>query len=303
MSFCQSREIVLQDLVLTQFEKQVSQLISTADGISRLGEMLVYVLLPPGKLIRPRFYMALREGISEVSNEDFNLSAFSLELLHVATLLHDDLPALDNDDLRRGRPSCHKRFTEGETILLADYMFGQAASLSAKDLIDSKYRGASTAISRACARIAEGQFLDLSNQVSSLADYQRLINLKTGALFAAAAEMAVAELSNEEDLISLSCDFGLSFGRLFQIHNDWLDFSGDHRAAGRDQSSDAKNQKLNIFSGKFSDELHGHLTAELTALQKRYHKLREKTFKQESPNMDSLVDDLVCKIKNVLEKI
>jgi geranylgeranyl diphosphate synthase type II len=233
----------------------ISQLEQVVAGISNstLQDIIQYSMLPPGKLIRPTFCLAIYEALGGLEG---NLAshAISLEILHVATLLHDDLPAIDNDDLRRGRPSTHKKFGEGQAILAADYMFGWSVERLADDLSPYFSNKSATALARTCKEIAEGQILDLQNKIESLDDYFQVIDLKTASLFDCAAYFAGLELRLQDAELEILRGFGRSFGMLFQVLNDCHDHSGSNHIVGREISSDNKNKKTNIFSTQFRAE-------------------------------------------------
>ncbi len=137
-----------------------------------------YTLSKEGKLFRPVFSLAVGDYLG------LDLAALSrvsllLELIHVSSLIHDDLPALDNDDLRRGKPSCHKVYGEGHSILLGDFLIAEAYSIVAKNVSDgeivSKLVGA---IGCAYSDLCIGQILDLELRGKNLDQTQALIELE-----------------------------------------------------------------------------------------------------------------------------
>jgi len=183
-----------------------------------LDEVLRYPLESGGKRIRPVLCLAIAEAAGG-SIDDALPAAAAIELVHTFSLVHDDLPALDDDDERRGRPSAHVAFGEGVALLAGDALLAEAVRLVlsydsndiARELVD------------ATLGMIGGQYRDITGDD---ADLEQLHRLKTGRLFVAAVRMGldVAEVADEERAPWLA--FGDGVGLLFQVVDDLLDGDG-----------------------------------------------------------------------------
>jgi farnesyl diphosphate synthase len=147
-------------------------------------------------------------------------------MLHAASLVHDDLPALDNDSMRRGRPSCHCQFNEATAILTGDFLVGRAFSVATVGALSpmQRLRVLST-LAQAWSELCMGQQLDM-DQPTDPAQIQKLMELKTGALFGAAATCGAVCADSEEALIERFNAWGTSVGVLFQRIDDLTDGDG-----------------------------------------------------------------------------
>ena len=187
-----------------------------------LTESMEYGLLSGGKRIRP----CLLLHVCKMLGGDIEAAvpyACALEMIHSYSLIHDDLPAMDNDDFRRGRPSNHKQFGEGNAILAGDGLLTEAALLLAKQKGND---AAKEAILSAALDMVSGQSYDL-NEISRTEEMLHLLHAqKTGALFRAAF-LAGACLAGREDLTELFSKLGQDFGLLFQMTDDLLDAEKD----------------------------------------------------------------------------
>jgi geranylgeranyl diphosphate synthase, type II len=212
----------------------------------RLVEAMRYAVLSPGKRIRPLLAMAAAEAVGSTSSEPIRLAASAIELVHTYSLVHDDLPAMDNDDVRRGQPSTHKQFDEATAILAGDALLtlafewlSEAGVLARTAQEEGRWARSSRAVgflhaARALARAAgmsgmvRGQARDLGGkQPASLQDLETLHREKTGALFRAALEVgALAAGAPATDLAALR-DFGDYYGVAFQHADDLAD--GEHQ--------------------------------------------------------------------------
>ena len=291
-----SDNIIAADPLILQLEQTVA-------GISNstLQDIIKYSMLPPGKLIRPRFCLAICNALG-AAEENLVSHSVSLEILHVATLLHDDLPAIDNDDLRRGRPSSHKQFSEGQAILAADYMFGWAIERLAGDLSAYFLNKSATALALTCKEIAEGQILDLQNKIEIIDDYLQIIDLKTASLFDCAAYFAGLELRLQGSELEILRDFGRSFGMLFQVLNDWHDHCGANQIVGREVSSDNKNKKNNIFLERFNSERQLVLTGLLQKFDLHYSalvKLSQDIGVSNFAKLESVINPTISEIRRI----
>ena len=187
------------------------------DAATRLVEAMRYAALAPGKRIRPALVMAACEAAGG-ARIDAQAAAAAIEILHSYTLVHDDLPAMDDDDERRGRPTVHRAFDEATAILAGDGLltaaFAAAAELGA---------AAVAALAARSSEVLAGQALDLAAEGSapaSLDQLERIHRAKTGALFAASAELgAIAAGASPERRAALA-SYGMAIGIAFQYADD-----------------------------------------------------------------------------------
>jgi geranylgeranyl diphosphate synthase type II len=219
-----------------------SRLGATEDDPGKLLEAMRYSVLAPGKRIRPILALGAAEAVGVSAGEPTRLAAAAIELVHTYSLIHDDLPAMDNDDTRRGQPSCHKAFGEATAILAGDALLtlafewlSEAGVLARTAQEEGRWARSSRAVgflhaARALARAAgaagmvRGQARDLKgNTPKTLADLETLHREKTGALFRAALEVgALAAGAPATDLAALR-DFGDYYGVAFQHADDLED--------------------------------------------------------------------------------
>ena len=213
---------------------------------ARLHAAQRYSVLGPGKRIRPALVYATAETLG-IPLGQVDAAACAVELIHCYSLVHDDLPAMDDDDLRRGRPTCHRQFDEATAILAGDSLQVLAFQLLAAHPglpADASIRVqiiGTLAVASGTAGMAGGQALDLAAEGGSLtlADLERLHALKTGALIRASVLMAAyccADLGTEQ--LSALDVFGERVGLAFQVQDDILDVEGDVQVIGKPPGSD-----------------------------------------------------------------
>ncbi|MBR0081349.1 MAG: polyprenyl synthetase family protein [Clostridia bacterium] len=196
---------------------------SAGEGLAPiLAESMRYGLLDGGKRIRPCLLLCTAEMLG-ADPETTLPFACALEMIHCYSLIHDDLPAMDNDDSRRGKPSTHKQFGEANGILAGDGLLTAAALLLSKQ---PGHDAAKTAILSAALDMVSGQSYDLNASDRSEAFLRELHRQKTGALFRAATE-AAANLADRNDLMPAFAALGETIGMLFQITDDLLDAERD----------------------------------------------------------------------------
>jgi geranylgeranyl diphosphate synthase, type II len=203
----------------------------------RLVEAMRYSLLSPGKRLRPLLALAACEAAGGVPDEPVNLAAAAVELVHCYSLIHDDLPAMDDDDLRRGQPTCHKVFGEVTAILAGDALLtlafewlaeagAAAAARTGSPNHAQRYLHAAAALAKGAgmAGMVRGQARDLGEPPpDSLQAVERLASEKTGALFRAALEVgAFVAGAPQADKEALS-QFGMHYGVAFQHADDLAD--------------------------------------------------------------------------------
>jgi geranylgeranyl diphosphate synthase type II len=218
---------------------------SSEAATSGLEEAMRYSLLAGGKRIRPVLSLATAEAIGIEPPRVLPLAA-AIELIHTYSLIHDDLPAMDDDDLRRGRPTCHKAFGEDVAILAGDGLYAEAFRL----LLTSQ-EGEPSDVLRAAAELAGatgvqgmvgGQYLDVAETAPAGPEgLRRLHELKTGRLIAASVEcVLLLGGSDRHATIPHFRTFASELGVLFQIVDDILDVIGTQEALGKPQGSDER---------------------------------------------------------------
>jgi geranylgeranyl diphosphate synthase, type II len=208
-----------------------------------------YSLLAGGKRIRPVLALATAEALGREPEEVLPLAA-SIEMIHTYSLIHDDLPAMDDDELRRGKPTCHVAFGEDVAILAGDGLFAEALRLALGD-----QRGEPDAVLAAVRELVGaagvdgmvgGQFLDVGGP--SEVDLRRLHELKTGALIAASVG-AVLALERVPGPATIPYRrFAAELGVVFQIVDDILDVTGDEAELGKPRGSDERHGKATYVS-------------------------------------------------------
>jgi geranylgeranyl pyrophosphate synthase len=218
---------------------------------ARLHEAMRYSVLGGGKRIRPALLFATARALG-LSEDEVEAAACAIELVHVYSLVHDDLPAMDNDDLRRGRPTCHKAYDEATALLVGDALQSLAFQLLASDpklpastairlrLIDMLARAIGT------FGMAGGQAIDLAVQGMQLdiAQVEDMHARKTGAVISASVLMA-AECAPPVDanLYGALTRFASAVGLAFQIQDDLLDVTGDVTTLGKATGADSERAK------------------------------------------------------------
>lgn len=215
-----------------------------AAGRSPIDDAMRYVQRSPGKRLRPRLLMAAARACSE-GEHDAAATAQAIELIHTYSLIHDDLPAMDDDALRRGQATLHVAFDEATAILVGDGMQARAFELIATDtqLTPRQRVELSACLARAAGfdGMVGGQALDMAstNRELSLTELKSMHRMKTGALITAALEMGaiVAEASSEQRRTLVRV--GERIGLAFQIIDDVIDVRSDSRTLGKTSGKDA----------------------------------------------------------------
>ncbi|HHV42426.1 MAG TPA: polyprenyl synthetase family protein [Clostridiaceae bacterium] len=207
-----------------------------------------YSLLGGGKRIRP-VMLAETAVLYGVEEAVFRPYAVAIEMIHTYSLIHDDLPAMDNDDLRRGQPSCHKKYDEATAILAGDLLLNaafetmlRALSKSPSTNLNSQIRAAlSLAEAAGCTGMIAGQCLDLffEQKVATKAQLTGLQEKKTGALLVAALRAGAYLGAAASDELELWRKLGLLLGLIFQMTDDLLDVIAEESVLGKSIGKDA----------------------------------------------------------------
>ena len=212
-------------------------------------ETMRYSLFVGGKRVRPVLCLAAARCVSsDAATAELLLpAACALECIHTYSLIHDDLPAMDNDDLRRGQPTCHKKFGEAEAILAGDGLLTYAFELISSDRFPGPAPEIRLRLTAVLAQAAGslgmvgGQFLDIASEQQEI-PFERLKTIhrsKTGALIKAAVQMgAIGGGADEVQLAALS-KYGSAVGLAFQIADDLLDVTASTEQLGKTAGSDA----------------------------------------------------------------
>lgn len=216
----------------------------------RLVEAMRYSLLAGGKRIRPVLALATARAIGR-DERDLLPFAAAIELIHTYSLIHDDLPAMDDDSLRRGRPTCHVAYGEGIAILAGDGLYAEAfrhvLTHQAGDPAHVLAATAELAAATAVDGMVGGQFLDVAQGVEGGADAARTLRrtheLKTGRLIGAAVECVLLLAGMNAATTTDYRDFAAELGVLFQIVDDILDVTGTDAALGKPRGSDERHGK------------------------------------------------------------
>ncbi|PKM40683.1 MAG: hypothetical protein CVV04_05690 [Firmicutes bacterium HGW-Firmicutes-9] len=233
-------ERLTQYSVLT--EEKLGKLLSESDLAPILKESMAYSVFSGGKRIRPALCMAACE-LCGGAPEDALLAACALEMIHTYSLIHDDLPAMDNDDMRRGKPSNHKAFGEANAILAGDGL----QSLAFYALSLCPHTDALAAISKGAFEMVMGQSLDV-NSGGDETLLRQLQDYKTGALFRAAVTSGAACANATKEQREALIRFADAYGMLFQITDDILDFEGEASVLGKSVGKDAKEGKTTFVT-------------------------------------------------------
>jgi geranylgeranyl diphosphate synthase type II len=235
-----------------QVEDYLAQLrFSEEAGTAGLEEAMRYSLLAGGKRIRPVLALATAEDLGRDPAEMLPLAA-ALELIHTYSLIHDDLPAMDDDDLRRGRPTCHVKYGEDIAILAGDGLYAEAFRHLLKHQRAEPARLLAAAAELATATgvngMVGGQYIDVRG--SGDVSLRRIHELKTGRLIAASVECVLLLGADEAASTRLAGfrAFAAELGVLFQIVDDILDVTGTEDALGKPRGSDERHGKLTYVS-------------------------------------------------------
>ena len=216
-----------------------------------LHEAMRYAVLGDGKRIRPVLVYACGEAFG-VKYESLNGCAAAVEMIHAYSLVHDDLPAMDDDDLRRGRPTLHRQFDEATAILAGDALQALAFHVLASDpaisaLPAQRIRMIDTlALASGSVGMAGGQAIDLASVGKSLglAELENMHIHKTGALIRASVELgALCADGFDSQRFALVSKYGHCIGLAFQIQDDILDIESDTETLGKPQGSDIARNK------------------------------------------------------------
>ncbi|MDP2862430.1 MAG: polyprenyl synthetase family protein [Desulfobacterales bacterium] len=240
-SYISKKNILIND--------ELNKIISSSQNSNLLTKAMSYSLLSGGKRIRPVLCIAASEAVG--GNEyDVLPAACALEMIHTYSLIHDDLPAMDNDTLRRGKPTCHVAFNESTAILAGDALLTLAFQILSSVHINNgaaKWLKVIHVVSLAAGYrgMIEGQMRDMASENShiSLKELEDMHSLKTGVLIEASVESgAILGNGNSEQIEQLKI-YAKNIGLAFQITDDLLNVKGDPAITGKAAGSDKTRNK------------------------------------------------------------
>ncbi|MFN6970071.1 MAG: (2E,6E)-farnesyl diphosphate synthase [Rheinheimera sp.] len=242
--------------LLAFYQQRVEQAMTTALQAQQVNDpqlhaAMRYSLLSGGKRVRPFLVYCVGQMLG-AKIEDLDAPAAAIECLHTYSLIHDDLPAMDNDDLRRGRPTCHKAFNEATAILAGDALQAFAFELlSSHDYQQVEYKNRlqmvqQLALQSGYSGMCGGQAIDLAhtNKQMTVEALEAMHQLKTGALIECAVQLAwlASPATNDSERCSL-VRYARALGLAFQVQDDILDIEGDTATLGKPQGSDQQANK------------------------------------------------------------
>lgn len=260
---------------LTAYQRQTEEYLSGCfagqPDYARLYEAMRYSLLAGGKRIRPVLVLAFCRALGGDVQAALPLAA-AIEMIHTYSLIHDDLPSMDNDDLRRGRPTNHKVFGECMAILAGDAL--QSAAFEAvltADLPAGRRAEAALVLARAAGQdgMVAGQVLDMEGEERqlSLEEIRRMNGLKTGCLLEGACLLGVIAAGGAPEQQQAARAYAQAVGLAFQIRDDMLDVTSDAQTMGKTVGKDAAQNKSTYVS-LLGLERCGQMVAKQTELAK-----------------------------------
>ncbi len=276
---------------LSSKRKQINQALDStfANTSSKIVKAMKYSLMAGGKRIRPVLCIAAAETVGGQSQDVIN-AACALEMIHTYSLIHDDLPAMDNDDIRRGQPTCHVAFDEATAILAGDALLTLAFEvLSSTEFVqDNHVRNWMNVIHTLSTAagykgMIEGQMQDMAGEghLLCLEDLENMHALKTGALIEASVTIGSILGKGNPDQIQQLKTYSKNIGIAFQVTDDLLDVEGDPNVMGKDAGSDQARSKstypalLGIEQSKqFAKKLVNNALKALDYFDNKAHPLR-----------------------------
>ena len=260
-------------------EKVFNRIDALLPDVNKIASSMRYSALADSKCIRAGLIFASGNLNNEISNSALIDMAASIELMHTYSLIHDDLPSMDNDEMRRGQASNHIKFNEATAILTGDALQALAYEniVASTEITDSQKIASIKALADACGHegMILGQQYDLDAEKNEYNDIKKIHELKTGKLIRVA--MTMPHLGNEKQknqLIVLD-EVGRDLGLAFQIIDDVLEVSSDSNTLGKSNQSDLVNEKLTYVSafGKQAsiDQAHALSNACISKLESSFN--------------------------------
>ena len=258
----QKLETYLSEIAQLTERKLEELLVGEDKDYCVLQQAMRYSACGGGKRIRPFLCVAVCEMLGGAPQKALTVAA-ALEMVHTYSLIHDDLPCMDNDDLRRGRPTCHVRYGEATALLAGDALLTLAFEVIAAEptLTHEQRVTAVSVLARAAGHngMIAGQVMDLAAEDKedvSLAELKKLQQLKTGAMIRAAVRLgAVAADKADGDLLQALDVYADRVGLAFQMIDDYLDVNGDESIFGKPVGSDAEQGKTTFMTKLTPEEV------------------------------------------------
>ena len=260
-------------------EKVFNRIDALLPDVNKIASSMRYSALADSKCIRAGLIFASGNLNNEISNSALIDMATSIELMHTYSLIHDDLPSMDNDEMRRGQASNHIKFNEATAILTGDALQALAYEniVSSPKITDSQKIASIKALADACGHegMILGQQYDLDAEKNEYNDIKKIHELKTGKLIRVA--MTMPHLGNEKQKNQLKVldEVGRDLGLAFQIIDDVLEVSSDSATLGKSNQSDLVNEKLTYVSafGKQAsiDQAHALSNACISKLESSFN--------------------------------
>ncbi len=273
---------------------------SHPESLHTLFDAMRHSLMAGGKRLRPALIYAFCELCGGEPGQA-DSAAMAMEMTHTASLIFDDLPALDNDDVRRGKPSCHKAFGEATAILAGYHLICHPFYLLASDGTLTPEQ--KTALVQILAReegasgMVGGQMLDMqfeSQEHVSAEELEQMCLKKTGALIKASCQMGCICGGGSEEQMQAAGSYGLALGLAFQIIDDILDVTGTSEQLGKPAGSDAEEHKQ-TFVTALGIERAGAYAAELTA--RAHAALRQLPESETAEFLHALTDAMLVRVQ------
>ena len=246
------KDLPFLDENLKRIDKAILQSLPPKN-LSKISKAIHYSVLNGGKRIRPQLVLLMAETLEvDVSKKTIDLMAASGELIHCYSLIHDDLPSMDDDDFRRGKPSCHKKFDEATAILAGDAIQPLAlevlTTINDKKLMPEQKLKIINLFAKACGPkgMVEGQSRDIDAEGKNIKidALDEIHYLKTGKLIEACVEsICILKKDLPKKHLRAFLNFAKKFGLAFQIKDDILDILGDESTIGKPINSDSKHNK------------------------------------------------------------
>ena len=247
----------MNNTYLSMIEKALYGYLPSSDtSEGKLIDAMRYSLEAGGKRVRPMLVMEFN-AVCGGNPETALPFACAVEMIHTYSLIHDDLPCMDDDDLRRGKPSNHKVFGEDTALLAGDALQTLAFEILSSEKTaalagDKACRKAVNTLAKysGCVGMAGGQMIDLvsENTHAPLEVVEELIGKKTACLLQAACELGCIAANADDDRIKAASEYGRSIGYAFQIQDDILDMTSTNEVLGKPVGSDEENNKSTIVS-------------------------------------------------------
>lgn len=287
------------DFQAMDLEKYLGEAVSDVDGAmdgflptlderpGSIHEAMRYCVFAGGKRLRPVLCIAAAEACGGRREEAFP-AACAVELMHTYSLVHDDLPCMDDDDLRRGRATCHKVFGEGMAVLCGDALLTEAFAVIAKSQASESYSVgemvAELALTGGSRKLIGGQVLDLEGEGKALAmeELVQIHEAKTAALLTASVRLGAMSAGAGEDELEALTRFGHALGLAFQVIDDILDVTQTTENLGKTAGKDAAVDKATYpsvigleLSRKEAERLTAEAMGALEVFGEKAAKLRE----------------------------